>query len=114
MKKLIARGLLGVCASLRCVTPAVAALPSTLDVRFQWLVGHPATAPAEKASVFLLPGTVVMAGESAERTADRTLQVIAQLKDAYRLGKLEPEDVAQVIALAPGKATPLPTRVGSL
>ncbi len=103
---------LGVGLWIGAGTPAVAGDPGALDVRFQWLVGHPGG--GEKASVILLPGTVVMAGESAERTADRTLQAIGQLKDAYRLGNLEPENVAQVITLPPGKETALPTSVGSV
>jgi TonB family protein len=114
MKRLIAVGIFGFALAALQSSPAAAGGPETLDVRFQWLVGHPADAGADKASVVLLPGTIVLAGESAERAADRTLHVIAQLKDAYRLGKLEPENVAQALSLAPGNETPLPTSIGAV
>jgi TonB family protein len=114
MRRLIAVGILGLSFAVLYSSPALAGGPGVLDVRFQWLVGHPASASPDRASVVLLPGTIVMAGESAQREVDRTLLVIAQLKETYRLGRLEPENVAQVLALARGKETPVPTGVGSV
>jgi TonB family protein len=76
--------------TLLLTAPALGAdAASPVPTYFRLLVGHPTAAPGET-SVLVVPGTVVVPGESAEQRATDILKVIDQLLDAYRLGKVVP------------------------
>ena len=76
--------------ALVLAVPAIAAdTPAPVTTYFRLLVGHPTAAPGES-SILVVPGTVVVPGESAEQRATDIVRVIDQLVDAYRLGRIEP------------------------
>ena len=56
---------------------------------YRLLIGRPDPAPGA-ASVVVVPGTVVLPGQGSPAAADDVLRVIDQLREAYRLGVVEP------------------------
>jgi len=89
---------------------AMAEPPSAVATYFRLLVGRPTAAPGET-SILVVPGTVVVPGESAEQQATNILRVIDQLMDAYRLGTVEPAGSA-VVPLQPNETKDLPSVTG--
>ncbi|MGZ6135771.1 MAG: hypothetical protein ACXWK9_15055, partial [Myxococcaceae bacterium] len=55
---------------------------------FRVLVGTPAAPEAGSGAVLMVPGPVVMVGKSPETEAKDVLDLMAKLKDSYRLGEL--------------------------
>ena len=89
-------------APLVTAPPALAADPQeTVHTYFRLLIGHPDPAPGG-AGVVVVPGTVVVPGDSAGEKATDVLRVIDQLRDAYRLGKVEPAQ-SSIVALQPSQ-----------
>jgi len=111
---LLARSL--VVSSLLAVVPAAPSLaamaepPSAVATYFRLLVGRPNAAPGET-SILVVPGTVVVPGESAEQQATTILKVIDQLMEAYRLGTVEPAGSA-VVPLQPNETKDVPSVTG--
>jgi TonB family protein len=66
---------------------------------------------AQKAEVLIVPGMVVLPGESAEQKAVDLLRVMDELKDSYRLDRLE---VASSLfqPLSPGATVSVPSVTG--
>lgn len=98
-------------SGLLLAAPAFAAdTPGPVATYFRLLVGHPTAAPGET-SVLVVPGTVVVPGESAEQRATDILRVIDQLVDAYRLGKIEPAG-SSVMQLQANETKDVPSVTG--
>jgi len=80
---------------------------------FRVLVGTPAVGEAGGASVLIVPGTVVMLGRSPEQDAKDVLDLMAKLKDSYRLGEVSlAGSVAK--AMAQGQEVEIPAVTGDL
>ncbi len=77
------------------------------------LVGTAAVPESEGASVLIIPGTVVMLGKSPQEGTSDVLQLMAKLKDAYRLGEVT---LAATWAetLAPHEWVTIPATLGDL
>jgi TonB family protein len=103
-------------SSLLALVPAAPSLaamaepPSAVATYFRLLVGRPNAAPGET-SILVVPGTVVVPGESAEQQATTILKVIDQLMEAYRLGTVEPAGSA-VVPLQPNETKDVPSVTG--
>jgi TonB family protein len=71
-----------------CPFVAVAGEKEGVFTVFRVLVGKPAIGEAGGTSVLIVPGTVVMVGRSPEDEAKDVLDLMAKLKDSYRLGEV--------------------------
>ena len=99
--------------ALAAAAPSSAAMAepaSGVLTYFRLLVGRPTAAPGETA-ILVVPGTVVVPGESAEQRATDILRVIDQLTDAYRLGTVEPAG-SMVLTLQANETKDVPSVAG--
>jgi len=98
-------------APLVGATHAQAADPQEkVHTYFRLLVGHVDPSPGGGA-VVVVPGTVVVPGDSAGEKATDVLRVIDQLRDAYRLGKVEPAQ-SSIIVLQANQPADVPSVAG--
>ena len=110
---LFTRSIAALMLALATAAPSFAAMAepaSGVLTYFRLLVGRPTAAPGETA-ILVVPGTVVVPGESAEQRATDILRVIDQLLDAYRLGTIEPAGSA-VVTLRPDETKDVPSVTG--
>ena len=104
---------LGVLSFTACPFVAAAGEKEGVFTVFRVLVGTPAAPEAGGGSVLMLPGPVVMVGRSPEEEAKDVLDLMAKLKDSYRLGELS---LAASFArtLAPNVEVQVPALTGDL
>ena len=90
MKTNLKLGVLLLLALALATCPFAATADETAGVFtvFRVVVGTPAVGEAGAGSVLIVPGTVVMLGKSPEEEAKDVLDLMAKLKESYRLGEV--------------------------
>ena len=107
-------GLLAVTAvsMLTCPSAAIGSEKDSVLTVFRVLVGAPAVGVAP-GSVLMMPGPLVMVGRNPEAEAQDVLDLMAKLKDGYRLGEVSLA-VSLARAMAPKEEVEVPAVTGDL
>jgi len=104
---------LAVVTMAACPLAALAEEGEGVFTVFRVLVGRPPAPAAEGEAVLIVPGSVVVLGERTEQDTTDVLQLMAKLKDVYRLGEVTLAATAAK-TLVPNEWVTLPAFLGEL